>query len=93
MAFIGESRPDYDRPWDMYVCLNMGECKSFLPVVEKLLVKAQKRYDHYRDVMDTGEATTRQQTLYMEAEENLENLESVQRTILTFLKEYQKSDD
>ena len=38
-------------------------------------------------------ATTRQQTLYMEAEENLENLESVKRTILTFLKEYQKSDD
>ena len=93
MAFIGQSRPDWNRPWDMYVCLNISECKTFLSVVEKLLVKAQKRYNHYRDVMDGGEATTRQQTLYMEAEENLENLESVKRTILTFLKEYQKSDD
>ena len=90
MAFIGESRPDYDRPWDMYVCLNMGECKSFLPVVEKLLVKAQKRYDHYRDVMDTGEATTRQQTLYMEAEENLEHLEGIKDSMKNFIRDYQK---
>ena len=90
MAFIGESRPDYDRPWDMYVCLNMGECKSFLPVVEKLLVKAQKRYDHYRDVMDTGEATTRQQTLYMEAEENIEHLEGIKDSMKNFIRDYQK---
>ena len=49
MAFIGQSRPDWNRPWDMYVCLNISECKTFLSVVEKLLVKAQKRYYHYRD--------------------------------------------
>lgn len=90
MAFIGQSRPDWNRPWDMYVCLNISECKTFLSVVEKLLVKAQKRYNHYRDVMDGGEATTRQQTLYMEAEENLEHLESIKDSMKNFIRDYQK---
>lgn len=90
MAFIGESRQDWNRPWDMYVCLNISECKTFLPVVEKLLAKAQKRYNHYRDVMDGGEATTRQQTLYMEAEENLEHLEGIAKSMVNYIRDYQK---
>lgn len=77
MAFIGESRQDVCGPWDMYVCLNGGECKSMLPVVDKMVEKARKRYEHFRDVMDGGEATTRQQTLYMEAEEDYENLQHI----------------
>ena len=78
-----------DRPI-LDFCLNISECKTFLSVVEKLLVKAQKRYNHYRDVMDGGEATTRQQTLYMEAEENLEHLEGIKDSMKNFIRDYQK---
>lgn len=35
MTFIGKSRQDVCGPWNMYVCLNGGECKSMLPIVIK----------------------------------------------------------
>lgn len=72
----------------MYLCLSASECKSLLPVVEKVLSKAEKRYEHFRDVMEGGEATTRQQTLYMEAEENKENLESMKTAMLNYIENY-----
>ena len=88
MAFIGESRKDWNKPWSMYLCLSASECKSLLPVVEKVLSKAEKRYEHFRYVMEGGEATTRQQTLYMEAEENKENLESMKTAMLNYIENY-----
>lgn len=88
MAFIGESRVDWNRPWSMYLCLSASECKSLLPVVEKVLAKAEKRYEHFRDVMDGGEATTRQQTLYMEAEENRNNLENMKIAMLNYIDDF-----
>lgn len=72
----------------MYLCLTANECKSLLPVVEKVLAKAEKRYEHFRDVMDVGEATTRQQTLYMEAEENKYNLEYMKMAMLNYIDNY-----
>lgn len=88
MAFTGESRKECTGPWSMYLCLTASECKSLLPVVEKVLAKAEKRYEHFRDVMDGGEATTRQQTLYMEAEENKYNLEYMKMAMLNYIDNY-----
>lgn len=88
MAFIGESRIDKDKPWSVYLCLSASECKSLLPVVEKVLAKAEKRYEHFRDVMDGGEATNRQQTLFFEAEEDRDNLESTKNQMLKYIDYY-----
>lgn len=72
--------------WDSALCLTMEECEQLLPDMEDALRKSEKRYEKYRDIHESGEATTRQQDLMVAAEDKTKTLISVVSTIKELLK-------
>lgn len=72
--------------WDSALCLTMEECEQLLPDMEGALRKSEKRYEKYRDIHESGEATTRQQDLMVAAEDKTKTLISVVSTIKELLK-------
>lgn len=45
-----------------------------IKALEKELEKAEKKYEYYKDIQESGEATTKQQTMYFEYEEKVNKL-------------------
>lgn len=75
MAYLAESREDYNRPWKWTLCLNADDCRLLLPTMEKRLKEAEKKYEKYYDIQYGGEATIQQQNLLVKYEEEKEALE------------------
>lgn len=85
MSYIGESRKGADRPWESVLCLEKEDCQLILKAVEKIANRVQKNYEKWRDIHDGGEMTTRQETIFMKAEEARENADALVGNIKTFL--------
>lgn len=64
---------------DKYIGFTLDEMDlvgdAITKTLEKELVKAQKRYKKYLDIQESGEATTRQHTLFFEVEEKYNALD------------------
>lgn len=93
MAFIGESRESNKSPWDLYVCLDWEECEMIMDAVGKSVGRRLKSYCYYKDLVESGEATSKQQDKYIEAEENYETILSVHDTICKYLNMCKKNID
>ncbi len=59
------------------LCLTDSECLLLLPVMRAALKKQRKKYEKFKDIQDSGEATLRQQTELSKAEDSVSVLESV----------------
>ena len=81
MAFIGESRIDAERPWQTVVCLDKDDCALVDGAVRRQLGILKKRVERHRDIIEGGEASSRQQTIYMNAVDKLESLQEIYRCI------------
>lgn len=88
MAFIGESRRTKDSPWNVYVCLDQKDCELIIDAIGKSVGRRLRSYEYFSDVMESGEATSKQQDKYAEAAANYETILSVQETIHKFVKIY-----
>lgn len=92
MAFIGESREGKDSSWKMYVCLDLKECEMIMDAVGKSVGRRLKSYEYYKDILEGGEATSKQEDKYAEAEENFDAILSVHETICRFVSIYKKKN-
>lgn len=88
MAFIGESKEGKDHPWRIYVCLNLEDCELIIDAVSKSMDRIEKSYDHYKDILEGGEATLKQEDKYIEAEMKYETISNVHTTICEFVRRY-----
>lgn len=86
MAFIGESRAGLDNPWKLYVCLNSEDCEIVLEAVGKVLARKMKTYEYYRDIHESGEATEKQQTKLMQAEDSLNATICLRDALMEYIK-------
>ncbi len=85
MSYIGESRKDYDKSWEMVLCLEESDCQLLLKAVQKIAILTRKNYKKWRDIHDGGEMTTRQETALMKAENTMENADELYGNIKAFL--------
>ena len=93
MAFIGESRKSKESPWDVYVCLDWEECEMIIDAVGKSVGRRLRSYCYYKDFVESGEATIKQQDKYIEAENKYETILSVHDTICKYLNMCKKNID
>lgn len=77
MAYSGESRKGFGSPWQFTLCLDDKDCKLLLPLMEKRLKQAEKMYEKYKDIHESGEATTQQDNLMTKFEEEMSTLQKV----------------
>ena len=77
MAYLGESRKDMHSRWQFTLCLTAVECRLLLPIFEKRLKEAEKKFEKYNDIHQGGEATERQENLLLKYEEEMYAMESV----------------
>lgn len=85
MSFIGSSRKRYNAPWENYVCLTKEDCRMIQKYVDKIVENRQKRYDYYKGIHEGGEATSRQQTKMIKAEEELNQAMILKSDLKEFL--------
>lgn len=85
MSYIGESRIDHTRPWEMVLCLEQFDCQLLLKAVHKIAINSRKNYEKWRDIHEGGEMTTRQETYFMKAEEKMDKANDLYDNIKKFL--------
>lgn len=59
---IQEPIPGCSAFCDHFLGLTIAEVRVIKPLLEKRLLTAQNRYDHFKDIHEIGEATEGQQT-------------------------------
>lgn len=78
MQYITEPNPKVPMLLDKYIGFTLDEMElvgdAITQALDKELIKAQRRYEKYSDIQESGEATTRQQTLLFEAEDRYNTL-------------------
>lgn len=72
--------------WVSMACLDYKEAMVLQKLLPKEIKKSKKRVEHYRDIQDGGDATERQQTLLVDAEEYDEMLDSLDRYLNIYIK-------
>ncbi len=77
MAFIGESRKDYTSPWKHYVCLDIYEVRLLMRSAIRLERECAKLMEKYKDILESGEATKRQENYLVIATDNWESADSI----------------
>lgn len=93
MSYIGESRQRNDSPWELVLCLDESDCQLILKAAEKIAIRARKNYEKWRDILDGGEMTARQETFLMKAEEARENADALVGNIKAYLYQIKKSKE
>ncbi|MBQ8958092.1 MAG: hypothetical protein IJ057_06275 [Bacteroidales bacterium] len=86
MSFIGESRKGNDRQWELVLALEESDCKALLKTIQRIAIHDRKNYEKWKDIHDGGEMTTRQETVFIKAEERMEITEALFDNIKVFLK-------
>lgn len=78
MKYVTEPKPKAPMLLDKYIGFTLDEMDlvgdAITKALEKELVKAQKRYEKYLSMQESGEATARQQDLYFKYEEKYNDL-------------------
>lgn len=79
MKYVTEPKPKAPMLLDKYIGFTLDEMElvgdAITKALEKELVKAQKRYEKYWSMQESGEATARQQDLYFKYEEKYNALD------------------
>lgn len=86
MAFIGESRRNFNSPWKSYVCLDLEDCKALSIVIGQLVARKLRTYEYYNGIKEAGDATEKQIDKLINATDELEAAESIQRHVLECIK-------
>ena len=76
MAYLDNTRANSARAYELTLCLTAKECR-LLPLMNKALKSAEKRREKYLDILEGGEATTRQQDCFFDADDKVDTLKSV----------------
>lgn len=77
MAYLDNTRANSARAYELTLCLTAKECRLLLPLMNRALKSAEKRREKYRDILEGGEATTRQQDCFFDADDKVDTLKSV----------------
>lgn len=88
MAFIGESQPDYGKPWNVYLCLGKSDCQIVLKAIGPLVGRYLRSYEYYKDILESGEATEKQTDKLLEAEQNFNDIINLRNELVKYLKDY-----
>ncbi|MBO7193742.1 MAG: hypothetical protein J6V47_05595 [Bacteroidaceae bacterium] len=83
MAYIDNTRPHSHCAYELTLCITKDEAEALMPLFRRALKDARKCYDKYKDIHESGEATTAQQNKLMEYEYKVEALKSVVMTAET----------
>lgn len=87
MAFIGESRKNgRDSQWKLYVCLDVEDCEMILEAISKVVARKLKTYEYYLDIHESGEATEKQQTKLVKAEDDLNKIIGIRDDVVKYIK-------
>ena len=62
-------------PCNYMVSLTPNEARKFADILQKVRKELEKKVEKYRDILDGGEATERQQNLKFDYEDKLELVE------------------
>ena len=92
MSFIGESRINQTSPWKLYVCMGVEDCEAILGAVGKIVARKRKTYEYYKDIHDSGEATEKQQTKLVQAEDDLIHIAGFRDDIIEYIKLKKKKE-
>jgi len=82
---IEQIRNTRTKCWESRQCLDYEEAKILAKFLPKEIAKAEKKFDFYKDLQESGEATNRQQTKLVESEEYLDLLISLNDGTLEFI--------
>jgi hypothetical protein len=88
MAYIDLTRRSLQDPHQNTLCLTKEECIVLLPFFRKAQEGVTKKWEKYKDIHETGEATTRQQTLMFKYEDEKEKLDGTVELIEDWTKNY-----
>lgn len=86
MAFLGEAKRDKDSPWKIYVCLNEQECELLMKAVGALLGRCLRTLEYYKDILEGGEATEKQQDKLVKAQKAFEDVISIRDSMQEMIK-------
>lgn len=92
MAHLDYTRPHMGTAYDITLCITAAECKALLPTMKAALKKQQQQYEKYKDIQESGEATTRQQTAFMLAEESVSHLKDVIEKAQQLIESHQRNN-
>ena len=77
-------RPTFEpgEPYNYMFLLSPPEAKKLAGLLQKTRRELEKKIEKYRDILDGGEATGRQQSIFFDSEEQLEVVEQFIRMVL-----------
>ena len=77
-------RPTFEpgEPYNYMFLLSPPEAKKLAGLLQKTRRELEKKIEKYRDIMDGGEATNRQQFIFFDSEEKLEVVERFIRMVI-----------
>lgn len=77
-------RPTFEpgEPYNYMFLLSPQEARKLARLLQKTKRELEKKIEKYRDIMDGGEATDRQQSILFNSEEVLEVVEQFIRMVL-----------
>lgn len=77
MSYISLSRRAGSQYFDNSVCLSDEDCRLILPYLKRIEKELSNKYEKYRDIRDSGEATERQTDLLCDYSGKLEAIELI----------------
>lgn len=84
MSYLDYTKRNRNTMAEYTLCLTIEEAVLIKPALLKLKDNIEKKYLKYKDIQDSGEATTLQQNLYIINEENLEMIINILTDIEDF---------
>ena len=78
-------RPTFEpsEPYNYMLLLSPPEAKTLARLLQKTQRALERKVEKYRDIMDGGESTSRQQSILFDSEEQLEVVERFIRMVLS----------
>lgn len=77
MSYISLSRRTGSQYFDNSVCLSGEDCRLILPYLKRIEKELSNKYEKYRDIRDSGEATEKQTDLLCDYGRKLEAIELI----------------
>lgn len=77
MSYLDYTRQTLLAPTEVTVCLTAEDCKILHPFVEKAYKQASVKYEKYRDMHESGDATERQTDLMVKYYDQTDVLEKI----------------
>lgn len=72
--------------------MGVEDCEAILGAVGKILARKIKTYEYYKDIHDSGEATEKQQTKLVQAEDDVIHISGFRDDIIEYIKLKKKKE-